>query len=47
MALQVAEKTHVAEGYGLQAVRKCFAMIPALAAEGTIPFKAALFPQSA
>ena len=35
-ALQ-ATKTHLSEGYGLQAVRKCFAMNLALAAEGT-PF---------
>jgi hypothetical protein len=27
-------KTHSSEGYGLQPVRKCFAMNPALAAEG-------------
>ena len=28
-------KTYFSEGYGLQAVHKCFAMNPALAAEGT------------
>ena len=40
------------EGYGLQAVRKCFAMSSALAAEGRItltcpgvPWEALLFPQ--
>ena len=31
---QLCGKTHGSEGYGLQAVRKCFAMNPALAAEG-------------
>ena len=34
------------EGYGLQAVRKCFAMNPALAAEGRFLIEAALFPQA-
>ena len=37
--------SHVSEGYGLQAVRKCFAMNPALAAEGRLPLHMALFPQ--
>jgi hypothetical protein len=31
------------EGYGLQAVRKCFAMNPALAAEGPFPSKQRFF----
>jgi hypothetical protein len=34
--LQLAEKLIFSEGYGLQAVRKSFAMNPALAAEGVI-----------
>jgi hypothetical protein len=40
---QLAEKTHVSEGYGLQAVRKCFATNPALAAEGRLPLKQHFF----
>jgi hypothetical protein len=44
--LQLAEKLIFSEGYGLQAVRKCLAMNPALAAEGRFPFEAALFPQA-
>jgi hypothetical protein len=39
-------KTHFSEGYGLQSVRKCLAMNPALAAEGRFLFEAALFPQA-
>jgi hypothetical protein len=35
-ALQAAEKVIFPEGYGLQAVRKYFAMNSALAAEGTV-----------
>jgi hypothetical protein len=38
-AFTACGKTHVSEGYGLQAVRKCFAMNPALAAEGRFPSK--------
>jgi hypothetical protein len=39
-------KAHVSEGYGLQAVRRRFAMNPALAAEGTIPLETLLFSQA-
>jgi hypothetical protein len=38
-------KAHLFEGYGLQAVRKCFEMNPALAAEGCFRLEPALFPQ--
>jgi hypothetical protein len=34
------------EGYGLQAVRKCFAMNPALEAEGAHFIPSRLFPQA-
>jgi hypothetical protein len=45
-ASQLAEKTHCSEGYGLQAVRKCFAMNPALAAEGLFSPEEGVFPQA-
>jgi hypothetical protein len=43
MALDVPLPDDCSEGYGLQAVRKCFAMNPALAAEGRFPSKKDFF----
>jgi hypothetical protein len=44
-AKQLAEKPEFFEGDGLQAVRNCFAVNAALAAEGAIFRQSRLFPQ--
>ena len=43
---EILRQPELPEGYGLQAVRKCFAMDSALAAEGCFPLQTAVITET-